>query len=98
MPAVIKLSGKQYLVSEGDRVTTERLNIDADSFEVDDILSGGKVSLKKISDSRAAKVRILKFKNKTGYKRTAGHRQLMTTVEVISIGKSKAVKANDKAA
>lgn len=97
MPAVIKLSGKQYLVNVGDKITTDRLKMSAEKMLVPDLLSGQTVTLEKVSDQKAKKVRIIKFKPKTGYRRTRGHRQLQTVLLVQSITSSvKPAKKNAK--
>ena len=43
------------------------------------------VSAEKIEDLRGPKIRILKYKNKTGYKKRQGHRQELTRLKVTKI-------------
>ena len=40
-----------------------------------------------IQDEKDKKVRVFKFKKKTGYKKTQGHRQVYTTIRVLSFDK-----------
>lgn len=48
-------------------------------------IDGAKVTASFVTAGRHKKVTIIKFKNKTGYKRTAGHRQPFTQVKVASL-------------
>ena len=98
--AVIKTGGKQYRVEEGTTLLVERLTDDegakislepllyADGdkslFGADD-LGKVKVEAKVIGHERGPKIRVFKFKPKRGYKRTTGHRQELTRIEVTGI-------------
>ena len=99
--AVIKTGGKQYKVKEGQILTIEKLAAAAgDKVKFDTLLladseSGestiGKPSLgeqvegKIVAQAKDDKVLVVKFKNKIRYKRTAGHRQYITKVEITKI-------------
>ena len=97
--AIVKTGGKQYRVEEGQTLVVERLPADAGAKvpleplvlrEGDDLLDGGelgkvKVEAKVVGHERGPKIRILKFKPKRGYKRTTGHRQDLTRLEVTEI-------------
>jgi len=48
-------------------------------------IAGARVSGKILKQERSAKVMIVKYKNKVRYRRTRGHRQHFTEVEIISI-------------
>lgn len=101
MYAVIKTGGKQYCVREGDVLRVEKLEADVDSdisFEevlmVGDgdnvttgapLVGGAAVSATVKSQARDRKVKILKFKRRKNYKRTAGHRQHYTEVVITGI-------------
>jgi large subunit ribosomal protein L21 len=100
MYAVIRAGGKQYRVSKGDVIEVERLTAAEDevSFEpvmlvLDDgavrslpsELAGASVNARILSDARGPKVRVLRFRNKTGYRRHTGHRQSYTRVEIADI-------------
>ena len=112
--AVIKTGGKQYRVEEGTTLLIERLSDDegakislepllyADgdkSFFGADDLGKVKVEAKVIGHERGPKIRVFKFKPKRGYKRTTGHRQELTRIEVTSIkagsSRSKAAKKEE---
>jgi large subunit ribosomal protein L21 len=117
MYAIIRTGGKQAKVSEGDVIDVERLHGDDENVAftplliVEDngtVLSGratlktAKVSAKVLGGGSGEKVDIFKYKNKTGYRRRAGHRQKFTTVEITKIelpsGKKSAGAADDKEA
>lgn len=98
MFAIVEIGGKQYKVKEKDRIVVERLGpndmdsakvlLVADSGEPKigmPLVSGAKVSLKLLSQGRADKVRIFKMKAKKRYRRTKGHKQPMSEVEVLKI-------------
>lgn len=99
--AVIKTGGKQYKVKAGQIIKIEKLNIaDGKDIKFDTLMVadpdgkevklghpslGEKVSGKVIEQGRDKKVRVVKYKSKTRYKRTLGHRQMFTKVEIAKI-------------
>ncbi|EKD56172.1 MAG: hypothetical protein ACD_58C00283G0002 [uncultured bacterium] len=84
--AVIKTGGKQYKVQENDIIKVEKLdNSEAEKLEFDDILGGKKVIATILSNEKSKKVRVVKFKNKTGYHRVYGHRQPVTKIKIEKI-------------
>ena len=108
MYAVIKVGGKQERVTPGDVIEVEFMKVDPGSsveFEpilvVDDdgkahhgkSLSKAKVTAKLLGDKRGDKVRVFKYRPKSGYRRSQGHRQLMTLLEVEEVALSPQVKA-----
>ena len=108
MYAVIKVGGKQERVSPGDVIEVELMKVDPGSsveFEpvliVDDDgkahhgkgLSKARVTAKLLGDKKGDKVRVFKYRPKSGYRRTQGHRQLMTLLEVEEVRLSPQVKA-----
>ena len=97
MYAVIKTSGRQLTVKEGDLITVNRIEAKAgDAITFDEVLlvGGAKVSIGApflkgakvtgtVKDHSAGdKVLIFKYKRRKGYKRTQGHRQALTTVQI----------------
>jgi large subunit ribosomal protein L21 len=108
MYAVIKAGGKQHKVKAGDVIEVEYMHGAEDSVRFKPLLvvdDAGKTHVGKDLDkavvtARAAgeqkgdKVRIFKYKNKTGYARRQGHRQLMTLLEIsdVSLGSAAAKK------
>jgi len=114
MYAIIEACGRQYKVSEGDVVFFEKLNEEVGkkvSFDKVVLLSNdGKVEVgnpyvanakvdgKVVSQGRGKKIVVFKYKAKKNERRTLGHRQDYTKVEITSInGVSKAKTENKKA-
>ena len=88
--AVLKTGGKQYIVKPGDTLKVEKLTADqADkspkSFEFTDLLYGKKITAAILGQGKHKKVRIIKFKPKTNYRRRAGHRQTYTELKIEKI-------------
>ena len=103
MYAVIKVGGKQERVEPGDLVEVEFMKLDPGSeveFEpilvVDDEgkshvgseLGQARVAATLLGDKKAKKIRVFKYKNKSGYRKQMGHRQKMTLLEVQEVGLS----------
>ena len=101
MLAVIKTGGKQYLVSPGQKVKIEKLDKEIGEEVVFDqvlmteknkkieigtpLVEGARVTGKVISQGKAKKVIIFKYRAKTRYKVKKGHRQRFTEVEITGI-------------
>ena len=97
MKAVIETGGKQYYVEEGTVLYVEKLDANADdTITFDNVLmvngttgrpyvKGAKVEAKVVKHGKAKKVVIFKFKAKKKYRRTQGHRQPYTKVEITKI-------------
>ena len=100
MYAIVKTGGKQYKVAEGDIVKVEKIEGELGSsvaltpvLLVDgatvttkaDELAKVKVSAEIIDSVKGPKIKILKYKNKTGYKKRQGHRQPLTVLKITGI-------------
>ena len=100
MYAIVKTGGKQYKVAEGDLVKVEKIEGEAGTavslspiLVVDgasvtsesDALSKVTVSGEIVDQTKGPKIRIHKFKNKTGYHKRQGHRQKLTVVKITGI-------------
>jgi len=98
--AIVKAGGRQEKVSVGDIVVTDRLKaaigssvdlpalllVDGDKITSDAAaLAKIKVTAEVVREERGPKIIILKFKNKTGYRKRAGHRQDLTRLKVTGI-------------
>ena len=96
MYAIIATGGKQYKVSEGDIITIEKLGVEAgekvtfdqvlvvggDDLKVGDpTVAGATVEASVVTEGRAKKVIVYKYKIKTGYHKKNGHRQAFTQVK-----------------
>src|SRR5918992_1296733 len=108
MYAVVKVGGKQERVEPGDVIEVELMKADpGDVVELDPIvvfdddgkahvgkdLSKARVKAKLLGDKKGDKVRGFKYRNKTGYRRQAGHRQLLTLLEIEEVALSPQQKA-----
>ena len=101
MYAVIATGGKQYRVSEGAILRVEKLDAEEGaSVEFDQVLlvgdgdkvsvgkpyiEGGKVQATVMTQGKARKVEIVKFRRRKNYRRTKGHRQQFTQVKITGI-------------
>ena len=99
--AIISVGGKQYRVSEGQRLLVDRLALDdGATFTPSVLLTGGDgepqiapgnvvVTAKVLTQAKGPKLRIGKYKKRTGYKRHTGFRASLTQIQIESIGGSK---------
>jgi large subunit ribosomal protein L21 len=112
--AIISLGGKQYRVAEGDRLLVDRVpTAEGKTFHPEVLLTGGgnakpnlsprvQVTAKVVSSQLGEKIRIGKYRRRTGYKRHNGFRARLSEIEIQSIGASRsttggtAAKAEEK--
>ena len=100
MYAVIKTGGKQYRVSEGDRLRVEKIAGEkGDSIDFGEVLmlggdkvsigaplvSGAKVSAEIIGQGLGKKIVVFKMKRRKRYRRKNGHRQPFTELRIKGI-------------
>ncbi len=100
MYAIVRGGGRQHKVSVGDVVEidligdkvgesvslTPLLLVDGDSITADAAkLSKVAVTAEVLGEAKGPKIRILKYKNKSGYKKRQGHRQRYTQVKITGI-------------
>jgi len=99
--AIVRSGGRQHKVAVGDVVEIDRVNkarvgdsvaltplmvVDGESVTVEaKELAAVKVSAEVLGEVKGVKIHILKYKNKTGYKKRQGHRQKYTQVKVTGI-------------
>jgi len=107
--AIISLGGKQHRVHEGEWLLVDRLKVEeGKTFEPRVLFLGGDgvadldptatVTARVVGHELGDKLRIGKYKKRTGYKRHNGHRSRLTRIEIESIGgKTKAAAAKPKA-
>jgi large subunit ribosomal protein L21 len=109
MYAIVKTGGKQYRVAVGDVLNVEKLDsepgtevslpavllVDGSELITDaDALATASVTATVVEQTKGPKIRIHKFKSKTGYHKRQGHRQPLTRLEVTDISaKTAATKA-----
>jgi large subunit ribosomal protein L21 len=99
MYAVIKTGGKQYRVTEGQRLDVERLSGAEDELELvpllvvdgdnvvsaPDALAGAAVRARVVGEAKGPKITGYTYKNKTNSRRRWGHRQKYATIEITAI-------------
>ncbi len=93
---VIKAGGKQYVAEPGKTLTVEKLNgkpgdkltletllkADGSTVEIGAPTLKAKTDATIISQGRGDKILVVKFKNKTRYRRRVGHHQLFTNIKI----------------
>lgn len=98
--AVIKTGGKQYIVTEGQMLTIEKLEHEGDKVVFDQVLlvadekkasigqplvAGAKVTATVVGEGKGEKKIVFRFKAKTRYHKKKGHRQPFTKVKIEKI-------------
>ncbi len=106
--AIIKVAGKQYRVREGERLLVDRLQQDEGAtFSPTVLLVGGDsgpqlepgdgvVTAKVLGQTKGPKIRIGKYKKRTGYRRHNGFRASLTQIQIESIGGAEKARAASK--
>ena len=104
MYAIVRAGGRQEKVEVGDVVVLDRvagepgssvelpavLVVDGTAVTSDKATLGKvKVTAEIVDHRRGPKIDILKYKNKTGYRRRQGHRSELTAVKVTDIATGK---------
>lgn len=97
--AIIQLQGKQYKVSPGDTLVIDHLEAEK-TVEIADVLlqatdkgiqvgtptvKDAVVKAEVVSHDRGKKLLVFKYKSKSRYRRTKGHRQEQTTLKIVSV-------------
>jgi large subunit ribosomal protein L21 len=101
MYAVFRTGGKQYRASKGDMLKVEKLDAaEGDKVEFAEVLlvgngasvkignplvAGGKVQATVLTQAKAKKIEVIKFKRRQNYYRNRGHRQHFTLLEITGI-------------
>ena len=100
MYAIVKTGGKQHKVAVGDVIEVEKLDtvaggsvtlpalllVEGETVTTDAAtLKGVSVTAEVVAHTKGPKIHILKYKNKTGYRKRQGHRQPLTQVRVTGI-------------
>ena len=91
--AIIRVGGKQHRVRDGETLVVDRLRTDeGGTFEPDVLLGddGLKVTVKVLAHERGPKIRIGKYRKRTGYKRHNGFRAATSRIEISLGGKGAA--------
>ena len=100
MYAIVRSGGRQHKVAVGDVLEIDRVDgavgasvslqplmlVDGDRVTTDATdLGTASVTAEVLAETKGQKIRILKYKNKTGYRKRQGHRQRYTQVRVTGI-------------
>jgi large subunit ribosomal protein L21 len=101
--AIVRSGGTQQKVAVGDVIEIDKVTtgvgdsvtlpvlllVDGESVTSDaDALAKASVTAEVVGDTKGPKITILKYKNKTGYRKRQGHRQKYTQVKVTDISAS----------
>jgi len=103
--AVIEVGGSQQILSVGDEITVNKVNVDkGKTFSVDKVLmlvEGGKVNIgtpylegrcaefEVLDHKKGKKITVIKFRAKARYRRKKGHRQALSVLKLKKILVSK---------
>jgi large subunit ribosomal protein L21 len=101
MYAVMKTGGKQYRVSAGEKLKIEQIPAEVGSEIVLDqvllvadgetitlgtpLVTGAQITAKVVSHGRGEKIRIFKMRRRKHYRKSQGHRQNYTEIEILGI-------------
>jgi large subunit ribosomal protein L21 len=107
--AIISVGGKQYRVREGEKLLVDRVKTDeGKTFHPDILFAGGdgkadlapkiQVTAKVLGHVKGEKIRIGKYRRRTGYRRHTGYRSSLSQIEITAIGAKRAAAARKPAA
>ena len=105
--AIISLGGKQYRVQEGERLLVDRVKTDeGKTFHPEILFTGGdgkanlkprvQVTAKVIGHVKGEKIRIGKYRRRTGYRRHTGYRSSLSEIEITAIGAKRSSSSTAK--
>lgn len=98
--AIVRAGGRQEKVAVGDKLLVDKINaepgsnveltpvllVDGEKVTTDaDALSKVSVTAEIVKPAKGPKITILKYKNKTGYRKRQGHRQPLTQIKITAI-------------
>jgi len=114
MYAIFKTGGKQYRATQGQKIKLEKISANSgDKVLFTEVLMVGEgrdveigkpflanatVEAKVLEEGKDKKIEVIKFKRRKNYKRTFGHRQCYTLVEITGIKVKKETKPKTKKA
>ena len=101
MYAIVRTGGRQQKVSVGDVIEVDRISsskvgdsvelstllvVDGDAVTSDPwVLAGVKVHAEVVDHHKGNKIKIQKYRSKTGYRKRLGHRQRLTALKITGI-------------
>jgi large subunit ribosomal protein L21 len=98
--AIVRSGGRQHKVAVGDVLEIDRIDdtvgssvsltplllVDGEAVTSDEqTLGAASVTVEVLAEIKGPKIKIFKYKNKTGYRKRQGHRQRYTQVKVTGI-------------
>jgi len=97
--AIVRAGGRQEKVSVGDVLLVDKMGAVGDRIDLTplllvdgstvtsaaDALAKVSVTAEVVKPAKGPKITIMKYKNKTGYKKRQGHRQPLTQIKILSI-------------
>ena len=106
--AIISVGGKQYRVREGEKLLVDRVKTDeGKTFHPDILFAGGdgkadlkpkiQVTAKVLGHVKGEKIRIGKYRRRTGYRRHNGYRSSLSQIEITAIGAKRSTTAKPAA-
>jgi large subunit ribosomal protein L21 len=99
--AIIRVGNKQHRVRDGETLVVDRVAVDEGKTFNPDVLLGGdgvQVTVKVVGHERGPKIRIGKYRKRTGYKRHNGYRSATSRVQIALGGARVAAPAKKEAA
>jgi large subunit ribosomal protein L21 len=107
--AIISVGGKQYRVHEGEKLLVDRVKTDeGKTFHPELLFVGGdgkadfkpriQVTAKVLGHVKGEKIRIGKYRRRTGYRRHTGYRSSLSQIEITAIGAKRSSSAEKKPA
>jgi large subunit ribosomal protein L21 len=112
MIAIVKIGGHQAIIESGEQIEVDKINTEiGKSIELETLLISSKdgsdaqigaplldtkIKAKIIEHGKSKKIRVYKMNPRKRYRRTQGHRQDYTVLEIGKIGASKKVSASTK--
>jgi large subunit ribosomal protein L21 len=105
--AIISLGGKQYRVHEGERLLVDRVKTEeGKTFHPEILFTGGdgkanlkprvQVTAKVLGHVKGEKIRIGKYRRRTGYRRHTCHRSSLSEIEITAIGAKRSTSSTAK--
>lgn len=101
MYAIVEIAGKQYKVTQNDKIEVDRLKQEKGKVTFDKVLlyakddkdvsignpyvSGATVEAEILENTRGEKIRVYKMKPKKRYSKTIGHRRDVSLIEIKNI-------------
>ena len=96
--AIVRIGGKQHRVRDGETLVVDRVKTDAGKTFNPEVLLGdvSTVTATVVAHERGPKVRIGKYRRRTGYKRHNGHRSAVSRIAISLGGTAKKAAAAPK--